>query len=319
MYNKYFYEKNISNINYKGNYMDRNVCVLLSTYNGEKYLKQQIESVLNQEDVGVTLFIRDDGSSDNTVNIIKSYKDERIIFCPENNIGCIKSFYSLLLNAPDLNYFAFCDQDDIWNKDKLARAINKLSNSGDKAALYMSTYDVVDENLKLIYVRDMQYEKPLTLEQTIMFRSPSGCLMVFNKALRKIIIKHDMKNARMHDFWTLLVAEAFQADIYTESISTMKYRQHANNVVGTGISKYQHLMRLINSIKYNKNERQNQVISFVDYFKEDLPKDSLDILLKVYHYKESFKNRIALATDSSFKWGFMIDILFFLSVITGVF
>ena len=93
----------------------KKILVLMSTYNGEKYVDTQIKSVLNQKNVNVKIYIRDDGSSDKTVDIIKKYNDERITFFEGQNKGATDSFFELIKKAPlDFDYYAFCDQDDYW-------------------------------------------------------------------------------------------------------------------------------------------------------------------------------------------------------------
>ncbi len=103
------------------------ILVLMSTYNGEKYVDLQVKSVLNQKQVSVKLYIRDDGSKDKTVDIIKSFKDDRITIFEGRNKGARDSFFESIESAPlDFDYYAFCDQDDYWEDDKLFCAVYKL-------------------------------------------------------------------------------------------------------------------------------------------------------------------------------------------------
>ena len=116
------------------------VAVLLATYNGEKYLKEQIESVLNQKDVEIELLVRDDCSDDETRNILKSYQDKGLLkFYGEKRMNVPYTFFDLIDNAPEADYYAFCDQDDVWDNDKLITAINALSEfKNDEMNLYCS-------------------------------------------------------------------------------------------------------------------------------------------------------------------------------------
>ena len=164
------------------------VTVLLSTYNGEKYVKDLIDSVLNQKLVDITLCIRDDGSKDSTVNIIRDFHDHRIKLVRGKNIGPQRSFIKLMKEAEKSDYYAYCDQDDIWYEDKLYRAVRKMEEGKtDKPKLYISTYEVVDSGLKHIKKYDMNFERPLTMEETIIYRAPSACTMVFNERLMSIL------------------------------------------------------------------------------------------------------------------------------------
>ena len=104
------------------------VSVLMSTYNGEKYIREQIESILNQKKVKVHLLIRDDGSQDSTIEIVKEYANKypNVSVYAGKNIGIGNSFMELLRNAPEADYYAFADQDDVWLDGKLERAIELI-------------------------------------------------------------------------------------------------------------------------------------------------------------------------------------------------
>ena len=107
------------------------VAVLLSTYNGEKYIRCQLESILNQRlDREFSIFVRDDGSNDNTVQILESYNDHRIVITRGNNLGANRSFLELIKKDKSLpseyEFFSFADQDDQWHLDKLQIAVDML-------------------------------------------------------------------------------------------------------------------------------------------------------------------------------------------------
>ena len=137
----------------------KKVLVLLSTYNGEKYLREQLDSVLSQEGVDVSLLIRDDGSKDGTINILKEYSAKlNVDYYEGANRGPSESFHDLLLHAQGYDYYAFCDQDDDWHKDKLRTAVERLEQMNQEAPiLYCCNLNVVDENLK--YCRICHVEK----------------------------------------------------------------------------------------------------------------------------------------------------------------
>ena len=113
------------------------VSVLMSTYNGEKYLHEQINSILGQQGVEIHLLIRDDGSSDGTVEICKEYakKYNQITFYQGENLGVGKSFLDLLKHAPDADYYSFADQDDVWLEDKIIRAVTMIKKAEYKKNL----------------------------------------------------------------------------------------------------------------------------------------------------------------------------------------
>lgn len=129
------------------------VAVLLSTYNGEKYLKEQLDSLINQTYSNIDIYIRDDGSTDNTVKIIKEYqKNNSNIYLDEGkNSGFIKSFFELLKNNSNADIYSYCDQDDIWEKDKIERAVKHIEKEDNtKPILYFCNSDYYDMNMILL-------------------------------------------------------------------------------------------------------------------------------------------------------------------------
>lgn len=211
------------------------VAVLLSTYNGRKYVKEQIDSIFMQKDVNITLYIRDDGSNDNTIEIIRKYKSNKIVLIEGKNIGVGNSFMELLYSVPPIyDYYAFSDQDDIWRKEKLNVAINLLKQS-DKH-LYASNQELIDESGKSLGLRYPQDKKihldPIPiLEQNQI----AGCTMVFDQFLKEQLdLNRPPQNLlmnRIHDVWVAMVASLFDSIIYDDS-AYIKYRQHKDNVVG---------------------------------------------------------------------------------------
>ena len=167
--------------------MDK-VAILMSTYNGAKYLREQIDSILFQKGVEVTLYIRDDGSSDGTIDIVKEYaqKYQNIIWTMGKNVGVGNSFMQLIYDCPDdYDYYAFSDQDDIWLEDKLKVAIDSIKQR-DTPALYASNQMLVDENgtqISLRYPND--YDMQNSVEAQFQINRISGCTFVFNKVLKK--------------------------------------------------------------------------------------------------------------------------------------
>ena len=213
------------------------VCVLMSTYNGEKYLVEQIESILNQKRVIVYLFVRDDGSTDNTVDILKKYKSENKleVYQDDENLGPANSFMKLLYDSSDYDYYAFADQDDIWLEEKLFVAIQKIKEKNSLPTLYCSNQLIYKDN-RVGGVRFL-HEPEHGLIEAICGNVFSGCTMVFNKELADIIKKKqhrpnsDVLRMRMHDTWVIAVAECIGDVIYDQN-AYIKYRIHENNTVG---------------------------------------------------------------------------------------
>lgn len=296
----------------------KTVAVLMSTYNGSKYVFQQIESVLNQESVNVDLYIRDDGSSDDTVKIIKSIKDKRIKLIEGRNLGVIGSFFCLINMVPDYQYYAFSDQDDVWKADKLFEAVKPMNNE-EKAELSIGSYYLVDEHLTKI-TPNIRIQQNYNLVKTIVYNAPLGCTMVYNRKMMEYLKMYTPSCCRMHDHWLMLVAELCDANIFYSNNSIMYYRQHASNVVGNKKSKIVRMKRLLRSAMQNRYERSNQVIEANGIFRKMMNDDSCRYVDQIINYRKSFLARFSLAFDH--KWTKQIgnkSSLFRMSILLGLF
>lgn len=295
------------------------VSVLLSTYNGHQYIRELVDSVLAQEEVNVKLQVRDDGSSDDTIKILKSYNDPRISIRTGENLKPALSFLTLLRECDDSEYYAYCDQDDYWNPNKLITAIKDLQ-SIEAPALFISTYDVCDERLNKMFTFDMKFEEPLRLQDVLVYRAPSACNMVFNHALREEINKSNPSFVRMHDFWTFIVTLSHDYPIITKDVPLIKYRQHAGESVGITPTVMTRLKRLIKSSRKGNNERWRQAKEAYDAYKDDIPADKRDILETVVNYRKSTRDKLKLLSDKRFKTSSTyINTLFKVSVLLGKF
>lgn len=275
--------------------------VLMSTYNGEKYLREQIDSVLAQKDIELALLIRDDGSSDKTVEIIEDYekKDNRISHYVGENIGPGKSFFDLIKKAPESDYYAFCDQDDVWDSNKLALAIDlllPLDNSMPN--LYYSNLRLVDGNLA--FIRNA-HEKPIdegkkysALARNVL----TGCTAVFNKNAKDLLRDHVPNVNILHDGWLYLICKLFGNVVY-DFIPHISYRQHGHNVVGMGksnpfVSVIRKIKRILNP---DQQPRLMRAKSLVDSFGDMLTGCNREKVEKMLYYKKSFRNKLNLLLD----------------------
>lgn len=276
------------------------VQVLLSSYNGEKYIREQIDSVLLQEGVDVELLIRDDGSQDKTVAILEEYSryDERIRFYQGENLGSCYSFLDLVKHAGDADYYAFCDQDDVWDTNKLIIAVdflNKLDHN--KPALYYSNLKVVDENLSFCrnsFTRDRSIKNKYS---SLIEFIAVGCTEVFNNSLRNIINCHIPSKCLMHDAWALTICSFFGNTVYDPCPHIM-YRQHQKNVVGT---KKNELERIFDRIlRLSNKELQPRLLhteTFYEQFSLEIDDKDDCMLNKILDYRNSIKSRISLLLE----------------------
>ena len=211
------------------------VAVLMSTYNGERYLDEQIASVFGQQGVEIQLFVRDDGSQDRTLQILEKYGDS-IYLIKGNNVGVGNSFYSVLLEAgTSFDYYAFCDQDDIWLPSKLNRAIDAISHT-EYPVSYCSNQTLCDKDGKITGNR---YSNPVETNylKILNNNNVTGCTMVWNKRLQKLLTdssrlpSKELLIVRIHDVWVAMVASVV-GGIHYDFDSYIYYRQHEHNVVG---------------------------------------------------------------------------------------
>lgn len=221
------------------------VVVLLSTYNGERYLAEQLESILSQKfECNLTLIIRDDGSSDNTRNILLAHEkaNQNIILSFGDNVGVVQSFFELLKMANETlhaDFYFLCDQDDIWLPDKIKRACGMLRMQNG-SCLYSSSLNVTDEHLQHKYV--MKHSLAHSSYDAIYTNAVTGCTAAWNKHFQELIrIPDGSEEVLMHDWWLYLIAAFFGTHVYDERPSIM-YRQHSANVVGA-IGVFRRVMR----------------------------------------------------------------------------
>ena len=223
--------------------MTEKITILLATYNGEKYLEKQIESLLNQTYTNWHLIIRDDNSTDHTPIIIeqyrKAYPDKiAVIKHTGMNTGSILNFSALLSAATNAAYIMFCDQDDEWMNNKIEVTLHKML---ELEAQYGTGYPImvftnflyVDENMNAIESKKefiVNRFKNIAFPQMLVQNPAYGCTSMINRALadKVAVIPPQAEN---HDYWTALIAAAF-GKLYYLPQKTIFYRQHASNVSG---------------------------------------------------------------------------------------
>lgn len=246
--------------------------VLMSTYNGEKFLSDQIDSILNQVDVDVRLLIRDDGSQDGTVDILKEYarKHKNIFWYQGENIGPQKSFFDLLTNASlECRYFAFSDQDDYWLPEKLVRAVGMIRNlekeKAEQPILYGSKVIYASDNLEKQEKFEYKNKKKPGFGNALVENIFMGCTEVFNYSLIELVRAHQPKQKMWHDWWLYLSATCFGAVIYDESAFVL-YRQHGNNQVGMQNSWRERWKNRVKNFKKLKGSISKQAREFMEIY-----------------------------------------------------
>lgn len=220
------------------------VSIVMTTYNGEKYIAEQIDSILASSFQDIGIFIYDDGSKDGTVSILKQYEslhpDKVHVYQNKENLGVTKNFLQAVGRTTS-DYIMFCDQDDYWKSDKVVVTLKRMRHmeaqvGKDVPIVVFTDAEVVDAELNRIdqsFFRSGHLNPRKTdLPHLLMENKLIGCTVMLNATLRKIIAGHDLpKNAKFHDWWIALVAASIGKIGYVNQ-STLLYRQHGNNVVG---------------------------------------------------------------------------------------
>ena len=258
--------------------------ILLATYNGSQYLPEQLDSILNQSYGNINVIIRDDGSSDNTVMIIKEYeqKDNRVKLLNDNlgNLGFVRNFEELMKNSTS-DYIMFSDQDDIWYNDKVEISYTRMKaieeSNGKSCPILVHTNSRImnyETRTKSLFISN--YAKKSSFENSFFNFFVQGSTILINKSLKREALPFS-KEVYLHDRYLHLIAEFVGVRSYIDK-PTMDYRQHSNNEIGsrgTNIIKRLIFDRYFNQedkILFNylhncyKNKIQNSTIEKINIF-----------------------------------------------------
>lgn len=224
------------------------ITVCMAVYNGQDFISEQLDSIVNQTLAVDEIVIVNDCSSDNTVNIISSYSNVLNIKIINNkeNVGVIKSFEKALYNARG-DYIFLCDQDDVWKTNKVKLMVARLN---DNKGLCISNYELIDKNTTPLNNVIKIESKNLSIINTIIKNHYIGCSIAFNRELLDYALPFP-KNIPMHDSWLGAIASYYYNVVIVEEV-TLLYRRHDNNVTGTR-----------NNITRIIKDRYNLIISFL--------------------------------------------------------
>lgn len=275
--------------------------ILMSTYNGEKYLREQLESFIQLENFEeVKVLIRDDGSTDSTLDILYEYSDRYGFEVIEGtNVGVNKSMTILFSCADEkCEFFALSDQDDVWFPDKLIRAKKKmLENSYDIPLLFASLSCVTNENLEPIGSSVFPY-KSVGFYNAMIENICPGHTQVFNKPMLLELMKYDTDGIFVIDYWIYLVASAIGKIIYEKEF-TVYHRQHGNNAVGYKTSVIQKTLSRIKRLKIKSADPTTiQLKYFYDVYKNKLPKEYETEIFNFLYSHKKIQTRIKYAIET---------------------
>lgn len=305
------------------------IVVLLSSFNGEAYIEEQIRSILNQRDVTVSLTVRDDGSTDKTREILNRLASENpnLFLSFGENIGVVRSFFTLMKNAQGevsrvQNYFALSDQDDVWHPEKLFNAVTELQKkSNDEILMYCSAIEYVDSALNHLGNSQMYSKDKIGFGNALVQNIAAGCTVVLNKAALSKIVFRLPERCVMHDWWIYLVVSAFGEVIYDPRIG-MQYRQHTHNVVGVAsspLNKYKRRWRRLFS-DFSSIKPSEQLTEFKKIFGNELSEKKQKKLNHLVAYKKNSMSRLLIIFSQDFYRQTALDnVLIKLSMLIGRF
>ena len=274
----------------------KKVQILMSTYNGQTYLRKQIESILRQTYQNIELVIRDDGSKDETVSILREYEQQfkniRVIY--GKNVGVNSSFF-LLLEQCNADYIAFADQDDIWLPEKIQSAVEKLDKY-NVPAVYACNKILIDGNDYITKKNNNRDIKP-SFSNALVENICTGCTIVMNKKIADDLKLHIPRQAILHDWWCYLVASYLGVVVYDKNAFIL-YRQHGENVVGATENILKKIEFNVKYILKNRGKLGKQLEEFQNIYHIFPEKDRQ---LQKLKEAENFPGSIKIVFDKNIK------------------
>lgn len=293
------------------------IAILMATYNGEKYICQQIDSILSQTCKDWELYIHDDGSTDNTIAALESYVEKypnKIHLIDGKSTGGAKYNFFYLFGQVEAPYYMTCDQDDVWLDKKIELTYDKMltiENKADVPCLVYTELRVVDSELNTIADTMSEYQSldchKRTINQFILQNSVTGCTMMVNMALRdKMLHITDIDNTIMHDWWAALVAAQFGKTAFIDE-PTILYRQHGDNSLGAlGINKLSYIVRRVWQKKQIQESMRLGRLQAREFAKTyNLPADSLAVRYAALEGKSRLVRQRFYKENDMYKTGTM--------------
>ncbi len=287
------------------------VTIIMATYNGETFIEEQLQSIIEQDYGNRELLIADDDSDDNTYSILARYAREYEWIHPRQNkkrLGLIGNFEALLERAQG-DYISFCDQDDIWEKEKLSKSVERLEEEDStQALLFHSDLAVVDKNLETIALsflkmRSYTLKKQKQLDAMLGRCGVMGNTMIINQKLKSLVLPFP-DDLKVHDYWIALINELYGKRL-TSYEPLVRYRLHQTNTSNTlesirdqgnsriyiprdkiklpylNINREKNLKTLL--LRYHLDEKEKRVIlDFIDYL--EFKKSRLYLVILIFRY-----------------------------------
>ena len=282
----------------------------MSTYNGEKWLAEQIDSILAQKYVHVELFIRDDGSTDNTRKIISDFADNHENFHVNfgENIGWVKSFFTELNVAAGYDYYAFSDQDDVWKPEKLITAVEAIKkeealHGKNHPVMWHSAQCATDAALNILYVNTYANRVP-SLESFLLRRQGKGCSMVFNAKLRECMENlFSMGYRGAHDITAMLVTYIFSGTTIFSSGVYVYHRLHGNNTSTIAMSKRVLLIKALKNLLMSRHDTSKLAKLILELCGSEIAPEVKKTLIVVAEHDKNLLYRLEIVFSPKFRTG----------------
>ena len=291
--------------------MDR-VEILMSTHNGEAFIEKQIESIMKQRNVDIHLTVRDDGSTDKTLEIIERlqivYPGRIVLFCGKN-LGYRKSFLQLLDLAQEADYYGFADQDDFWKENKVYRAIECLRTLNDGVRLYAGSLEIANSNMQKIGDKDIS-GIPNTLGSLFTRNRLAGCTFLFSKSCKELAQRFsglDYPPGQMpaHDFVVAACAYAC-GSVYLDNMENIIHIRHNGSVTSGGNGLKKRILVEWKNVFFRKRGASTLAAEMLKRCENELSDGGKMLLQTIAAYRTGFMNQFRFLFDKRMTCGSVI-------------
>ena len=271
----------------------KKVCILMATHNGEKFLSAQLDSFLRQSHNNWELCVSDDNSTDGTMKILENFAQcapNKVTIKRKNYGNFVLNFTSMVSEYEgDADYFAFSDQDDVWEEEKLSVAVRQLEKmASNKPLLYCSRTELVDANANPFNPR--QYSTSTlqcaSFSNALVETIAGGNTMVFNKLSAELLKKFGVVRVSSHDWWIYMLVTGAGGEVFFDSWPSLKYRQHGDNTVGGKKSIKKRFIRFWNGNFKKEIDKNILALQMVD----DVLTKKNSVVLRYFTLARSSKN-----------------------------
>jgi glycosyltransferase involved in cell wall biosynthesis len=302
------------------------IAILLCTFQGGSHLEEQLKSYITQTHQNWNLHVSDDGSSDDTLAILRRYKEflgaDKVSIKEGPNQGFASNFLSLTVCTSNLaDYYAYSDQDDVWEADKLERAVAWLQTIAPKVpALYCSRTRIIDHQGRSVGLSPL-FREPPSFANALVQNIGGGNTMVFNETARKLIAESLLgKQMVSHDWWAYIVITAFGGKLYYDTYPSVRYRQHSTNLIGSNNSLYARLFRirmLVNGRLKNWSDCNIAALQPLEHLITAENRQTLRLFVKARNNKYAFKRLLMLKRSGVRRQNLISQLSLFIASLVG--